>query len=125
MLDYTFMKLGIDTDRIDHPMLMTETLCNPEYSRSRTYGETLTKEMNELLFEAYNVPSVNYGLDSLFSAYANDVREDGLIVSAGRTTTTIVPLVKGVGKLDNAKRYVRHLLTIAYHGAAYQPQISC
>ncbi|KAL4400609.1 Actin-related protein 5 [Malassezia pachydermatis] len=60
--------------------------------------------MNELLFEAYNVPSVNYGLDSLFSAYANDVREDGLIVSAGRTTTTIVPLVKGVGKLDNAKR---------------------
>ena len=34
MLDYTFQKLGIDTDRVEHPLLLTETLCNPEYGRS-------------------------------------------------------------------------------------------
>lgn len=62
--------------------------------------------MNELLFEAYQVPSVNYGLDALFSAYFNNIRDDGLIVSSGRTTTVVVPLVGGRGLLDNAKRYV-------------------
>lgn len=36
MLDYTFSKLGIDTPRVDHPLLLTETLCSPDYSRSRT-----------------------------------------------------------------------------------------
>lgn len=85
---------------------MTETLCNPEYSRSRTCELGLTTEMNELLFEAYRVPSVNYGLDALFAGYANNVREDGLLVSAGRNTTLVVPLVGGRGILDNAKRYV-------------------
>ena len=60
--------------------------------------------MNELLFEAYRVQSVNYGLDALFSAYANNVRDNGLVVSAGRTTTAIVPLVQGRGYLENAKR---------------------
>lgn len=35
MLDYTFVKLAIDVDRVDHPLQLTETLCNPEYSRSR------------------------------------------------------------------------------------------
>ena len=37
MLDNTFAKLGIDTECVDHPILMTETLCNPDYSRSRAY----------------------------------------------------------------------------------------
>lgn len=60
--------------------------------------------MNELLFEAYRVQSVNYGLDALFSAYANHIRDSGLIVSSGRTTTTVIPLVNGRGFLDNAKR---------------------
>lgn len=95
MLDNTFSKLGIDTDRVDHPLLLTEPLCNPEYNRG---------QMNELLFEAYQVRSVNYGLDALFSAYANNIRDNGLVVSAGRTTTTVVPLVQGRGYLENAKR---------------------
>lgn len=106
MLDYTFIKLGIDTDRVDHPLLMTEALCNPEYCRSRTWRR-LTAEMHELLFEAYNVPSVNFGLDALFSAYANKVRDHGLVVSSGRNNTVIVPLVDARGILENSKRYVR------------------
>lgn len=60
--------------------------------------------MNEILFEAYNIPSVNYGLDALFAAYANGIDEDGLVVSAGRNTTLVVPMVGGRGILDNAKR---------------------
>ncbi|WFD05516.1 Nuclear actin-protein involved in chromatin remodeling [Malassezia vespertilionis] len=96
MLDFTFGKLGIDTDRVEHPMMLTETLCNPEYSRG--------PELNELLFEAYNVPSVNYGLDALFAAYQNGIRDDGLVVSAGKSTTIVVPIVQGRGVLENAKR---------------------
>ncbi|KAN0062909.1 Actin-related protein 5 [Thecaphora frezii] len=95
MLDYTFSNLGIDTERVQHPICMTETLCNPAYSRGI---------MNELLFEAYDVPYVNYGLDCLFSAYQNDVREDALVVSSGHNSTVIVPMVGGKGILTNAKR---------------------
>ncbi|WFD26548.1 Nuclear actin-protein involved in chromatin remodeling [Malassezia nana] len=95
ILDYAFGRLGIDTERIDHPILMTETLCNPEYSRA---------QMNELLFEAYQVPLVNYGLDALFSAYSNGIRDDGLVVSSGHSSTLVMPLVATRGVLENAKR---------------------
>lgn len=47
MLDNTFFNLGIDTDRVNHPILMTETLCNPDYSRSRTYDVVSTNHRNE------------------------------------------------------------------------------
>ncbi|WFD44516.1 Nuclear actin-protein involved in chromatin remodeling [Malassezia psittaci] len=60
--------------------------------------------MQELLFETYQAPSVCFGLDALFAGYANKIREDGLVVSAGRNTTVIVPVVGGRGVLDNAKR---------------------
>ncbi|MCO5609190.1 hypothetical protein L7F22_063413 [Adiantum nelumboides] len=68
VLDYAFINLGIGSSSIDHPLLMTETLCNPAYSRAL---------MNELLFENYQVPSVCYGLDSLFSAYQNGIHDGG------------------------------------------------
>lgn len=34
MLDYIFVKLGVDGETVDHPILMTETLCNPLWNRS-------------------------------------------------------------------------------------------
>ncbi|RKO84818.1 hypothetical protein BDK51DRAFT_2142, partial [Blyttiomyces helicus] len=34
-LDYVFTKLGIDTDAVYHPILMTEPVCNPLHSRRR------------------------------------------------------------------------------------------
>lgn len=37
MLDYLFAKLAINAERIDHPILMTETLGNPLQSRSRQW----------------------------------------------------------------------------------------
>ncbi|KAJ1021659.1 hypothetical protein NDA16_003795 [Ustilago loliicola] len=95
VLDYTFSNLGIDTDRVQHPICMTETLCNPAYSRGI---------MNELMFEAYQVPYVNYGIDALFSAYQNHVGEDALVVSSGRSSTVVIPTVAGKGILNNSKR---------------------
>ena len=95
VLDYTFSNLGIDTERVQHPICMTETLCNPAYSRGI---------MNELMFEAYQVPYVNYGVDCLFSAYQNEVGDDALVVSSGRSSTVVIPTVAGKGILNNSKR---------------------
>lgn len=94
MLDYAFINLGIGSSSLDHPLLMTETLCNPAYSRAL---------MNELLFENYQVPSVCYGLDSLFSAYQNGIH-DGLVVSSGKNSTTLLPMLDGKGLIDFSKR---------------------
>jgi len=41
-------------EQIDHPVLITECVCNPVQSRSK---------MAELLFETYGVPSI--GINSL------------------------------------------------------------
>lgn len=94
VLDYTFLQLGIQSESVNHPLLMTETLCNPSYSRST---------MNELLFENYRIQSVCYGLDSLFSAFQNDV-QNGLAVSSGRNSTTLIPILDGKGLIDFSKR---------------------
>lgn len=37
MLDYVFYKLAIPTETVQHPIVMTEPLCNPHYSRSRKW----------------------------------------------------------------------------------------
>ncbi|KAK9727654.1 Nuclear actin-protein involved in chromatin remodeling [Basidiobolus ranarum] len=97
ILDYTFLQLGIDTDRIRHPILMTEAPCIPHYNR---------KIMTELLFEAYSVPSVAYGIDSLFSYYGNGHSFDdgGLIISSGNTSSHVMPVVGGRGVLEHTKR---------------------
>ena len=33
MLDYVFSHLGINTSQVDHPVILTEAFCNPNYSR--------------------------------------------------------------------------------------------
>lgn len=32
-MDYIFLKLGVNSSSIENPIVMTETLCNPNYSR--------------------------------------------------------------------------------------------
>lgn len=97
VLDFTFGRLGISENAgsVEHPIVMTEPLCNPGYCRGLA---------SELLFEAYGVPEVSYGIDSLFAAYANDVQGDAIVVNGGQTHTTIIPMVDGRGVLSNAKR---------------------
>ena len=64
--------------------------------------------MDELLFECYNVPSVTFGIDSLFSYYANGGLHDddgsGVVISAGNTSTHIIPTLHGKGLLERTKR---------------------
>ncbi|KAK6357905.1 Nuclear actin-protein involved in chromatin remodeling [Orbilia blumenaviensis] len=117
ILDYSFLKLGIDDDEgIGHPVVMTEALCNPTYSR---------KTMSELLFEAYHAPSVTYGLDSLFSYHYNG-GNTGLVLSSSHTTTHLIPVVNGKGILSMATRlnwgcsqaveFLTKLLALKYPG---------
>lgn len=121
MLDYVFYKLGIQSDTVSHPILISETLCNPHYSRSRTdFGfylsewsfllransSSISTVMSELLFEGYNVPSITYGVDSLYSFYENAPNpiSDGLIISSATASTHVIPVLNGQGILASAKR---------------------
>jgi len=35
ILDHSFSHFGLDESRVNHPVLLTEPLCNPNYSRKR------------------------------------------------------------------------------------------
>ena len=83
------------------------------------------KSMYELLFEAYQVPKVSFGIDSLFSYYANSSgKSSGLVIGAGNQTTSIIPVLNGKGIMSQAKRidwggdqlqqYLSKLLTLKY-----------
>jgi len=116
------IKLGVDTERIQTPIIMTESLCNPSYSRSRKVLLLLLASslsslahqtrcffvvMTELLFESYGAPSVAFGLDSLFSFYENEKnpqRADGLVVSSGTSNTHVIPVLGGKSILGAAKK---------------------
>ncbi|CAG8437143.1 4215_t:CDS:10 [Diversispora eburnea] len=97
ILDYIFVKLGVNKETVNHPILMTEPICNPNHSR---------KLMSELLFECYRVPSICYGIDALFSYYANGLSFDdgGVVISSGHTTTHVIPVARGRGVLEQTKR---------------------
>lgn len=64
--------------------------------------------MSELLFEGYNVPSVSYGVDSLFSFYNNNPTStaDGLVVSSGTSSTHVIPMLNGQSVMTSAKKRV-------------------
>ncbi|KAJ9115507.1 hypothetical protein QFC22_005265 [Naganishia vaughanmartiniae] len=115
---------------IPHPIIMTERLASPLYSRSIT---------SELLFEAYSVPSVTYGVDSLFAFEGIQARrkgllstvgqsrsnsgrstkrgqhgaafresaaagESGLVINMGNMSTTLIPILNGKSMMNRAKR---------------------
>ncbi|KAI9205857.1 uncharacterized protein BJ171DRAFT_499916 [Polychytrium aggregatum] len=103
-LDYIFLRLGIDTDRVHHPVLMTEPVCNPLHSR---------KLSSELLFEVYQAPSVSYGIDACFSYYNNQMplgsSQGGFIVSANHNGTVLLPIW-------DSRCVVEHCRRISYGG---------
>lgn len=102
MLDYLFEHLGVVgssvTGGIDNPIVMTEPVCCP-FSQRRT--------MYELLFENYQAPSVAFGIDSLFSYYANSAtpaKSNGIVIGTGHELTHVIPVVNGKGILTQTKR---------------------
>lgn len=90
ILDFGFERIGAHGSQIDHPVLITECVCNPVQSRSK---------MAELLFESYGVPSVAFGIDAAFSYKYNQqlgvCDRDGLAISSGFTTSHVIPFVDG------------------------------
>ncbi|EJT98924.1 chromatin remodeling complex subunit [Dacryopinax primogenitus] len=97
--DWTFIKLGIDDEKVDHTVLMTERIASPLASRAF---------ISELLFEAYDVPSVLYGPDGYFSMYANappsSSSMDGVVVSFNTQSTSMWPVLGGEAQMNQAKR---------------------
>jgi actin-related protein 5 len=118
LLDYIFLKLGIDGRNgvVDRPVVMTEPLANLPYTR---------KVMSEILYELYNVPSVAYGVDSLFS-YSYNNGNTGLVVSSAHMSTHLIPVVDKVPLIPHATRldwgraqcaeYLQRLLRAKYPG---------
>ena len=112
ILDYTMLRLGINTERVLHPVLMTESVCNPNYSRGR---------MSEVLFECYGVPKVAYAVDALLAYEYNNFSEQlaaaaplnspwtgtaasGMIVRVGNSSAHVIPVLKGKAVLEMAYR---------------------
>lgn len=103
LLDFAFekMSLGESGERgIPHPMVITETLCNPSFCRTK---------MAETLFEVYGAESVQFGQDFLFSDLFNRLEgnwtgQNSLIVSAGHSTTFLMPVLNGVPAYEGALR---------------------
>lgn len=118
---------GADDDGLPHPVVLTEALANPNYSRQL---------MSELLFECYAVPKVAYGVDALFgfehsrSAVNSSGQSAGLILSFGYHTTHVIPVLNGRAVHGRARRlnlgghqmtgYLHRLLQLKYpvHTAA-------
>ncbi|KAJ2766702.1 Nuclear actin-protein involved in chromatin remodeling, partial [Coemansia nantahalensis] len=97
ILDYVFTVLGCVDERVDQPIVMTEAVCTPYTSR---------RNMSELLFECYNVPSVVYGIDSVWSYYKNtgSLATDGLIVASGATASHVIPIYDARAHTEHCKR---------------------
>ncbi|KAI6820036.1 actin-like ATPase domain-containing protein [Hortaea werneckii] len=118
VLDYVFLKLGIDGQNsvIDRPVVMTEPLANLGYTR---------KVMSEILYELYGVPSVAYGVDSLFS-YDYNGGTTGLVTSSAHMSTHLIPVVDKQPLISQATRldwgrsqcmeYLTRLLKAKYPG---------
>ncbi len=118
VLDYLFLKLGIDGQAggIGMPVVMTETMANLPYAR---------KNMNEILFECYSAPSVAYGVDALFS-YAHNGGKSGLVVSSSNSATHVIPVINQKPLLSQATRlnwggsqsaeYLLKLIRLKYPG---------
>lgn len=114
IFDYVFSHLGINTEgSVDHPLVLTEPVCNPNYCRN---------QMSELLFECYHVPMVTYGLDALFSLYANHDRLENvnsLVVSCGYQATHLLPVFNG--RLDPSQ--CRRINLGGYHLEAFMQRL--
>ena len=103
IFDHIFSNLNINDNCINHPVLITESVCNLSFSR---------KCMTELMFELYGVPSLTYGIDMMFSYYYNNYENiknneglgNCLIISSSNQVTHILPIIENKIDLKNTRR---------------------
>lgn len=117
IVGYTFHHLSVQSDGdVSNPIILNERLAAVQSQRAHWY---------QILFECYGVPKVTFGLDSLFSFYANNnPSASGLVISSGNEDTNVIPVINGKGILSEAKRvdwggrqsvdYLRNLLNLKY-----------
>ena len=100
LLDHCFTQLGV-TEAISQPVVLTETLCNPNKSRAL---------VNELMFECYQVPELSIVNDAMAAYYHQTSSQsrgglpDGLIIHSGHHSTSIIVVLDGQMQLDNTRR---------------------
>ena len=103
IFDHIFSNLNINDNSINHPVLITEPVCNLSFSR---------KCLTELMFELYGVPSLTYGIDMMFSYYYNNYEKiknknglgNCLIISSSNQVTHILPIIEDKIDIKNTKR---------------------
>ena len=103
IFDHIFSNLNINDNSINHPILITEPVCNLSFSR---------KCLTELMFELYGVPSLTYGIDMMFSYYYNNYENvknktglgNCLIISSINQVTHILPIIENKIDIKNTKR---------------------
>lgn len=99
IFDYVFDRFGFTSTLDTHPLVLTECLLNPTYSRNT---------MLELLFEAYEIPQVVFVPDCLaafwFNQSSSNCSGDGMVLASGHSATHVVPIVDGKALLFHAQR---------------------
>ena len=103
IFDHIFSNLNINDNCINHPVLITEPVCNLSFSR---------KCMTELMFELYGVPSLTYGIDMMFSYYYNNYENiknniglgNCLIISSSNQVTHILPVIDNKIDIKHTRR---------------------
>jgi|Transcript_9854 actin-related protein 5 len=60
--------------------------------------------MMELLFECYDAPLINFGIDALFSFRHNAGETSGIVINVGHTATHILPVLEGQFLPHHARR---------------------
>lgn len=95
IFDFSFLHLGVNSqNRINNPIVMNETLATPLSQR---------QNISELLFETYDIPSIAFGVDSLFSFYQNK-GNSGLIIGSNHEATHIIPILNKNPLINISKR---------------------
>ncbi|KNC83362.1 hypothetical protein SARC_04393, partial [Sphaeroforma arctica JP610] len=124
IFDHIFSRLGINTPSIDHPVVLTERVCAPIFTRARFF---------EMLYMAYGVPRIGLGVGCLVSNYLQTTTRPSangsddkyaIVIQIGHSATHIVPLINGRMDSQNCKRvnigaastahYLHNLLRLKY-----------
>lgn len=79
ILDHIFESLKITGTSVDHPIIFSAPLENPEY---------IQHELLEMFFEGYGVPKVAFVNDIVPSVYHKDINKS-LVISFGHCFTTV------------------------------------
>jgi actin-related protein 5 len=85
IFDYIFWSLGIREEKVSHPILITEPIAAPNYTRDM---------MLELVFECYSAPAINFGIDAMFAFRHNlPSVSDGMLIYVGHQSSHIIPVL--------------------------------